>query len=326
VTGASRGLGRAIVEAFAAASCWFTLDAVVLVSRSECCPDPMFGTTNSSNNNSNNDSNTGAAFTDAAAAAAPSMAPPAVAVATSVHKVRADLSDLSRLDAAIDEILKPLQQQQQSSEGSELIFINNAGSLGHIGPAVVRDATAVSSLPSPPPLSLEGMQTAVDLNVTSSLWLSTRVAQFAANRHAQRQKPLFAPTTTTATTTIVNISSLVAVQPFPTLALYSAGKAARDSYHQALAKEHDNNNGSGRGGPIIKFLNYAPGPLETEMTTEIRNCEQLDDALKPHYSKELVDPSDSAKALVRLLYRGTFESGQHVDYYDLLDDDETTPC
>ena len=103
---------------------------------------------------------------------------------------------------------------------------------------------------------------------------------------------------------------MVAVQPFPTLALYSAGKAARDAYHVALAKEET----------WARVLNYAPGPLETDMTEEIRQASELSEDLKPHYAKKLVDPADSARALAKLVLVGDaspFESGSHVDYYDI---------
>jgi sepiapterin reductase len=68
----------------------------------------------------------------------------------------------------------------------------------------------------------------------------------------------------------------------------------------------------------IQILNYAPGPLETDMATEIWQAPLLDASLKPHYDKQLVDPDDSAARLVQLLLQGNFTSGQHIDYYDLL--------
>jgi hypothetical protein len=65
-------------------------------------------------------------------------------------------------------------------------------------------------------------------------------------------------------------------------------------------------------------LNYAPGPLETEMTSILRQCDALDATLKPHFQKQLVDPMDSAAVLSRLLRDDTFVNGAHVDYYDCL--------
>lgn len=49
--------------------------------------------------------------------------------------------------------------------------------------------------------------------------------------------------------TVVNISSLCALQPFKGWTLYCAGKAARDMMFQVLAEEE----------PSVRVLNYAPG-------------------------------------------------------------------
>lgn len=49
--------------------------------------------------------------------------------------------------------------------------------------------------------------------------------------------------------TVVNISSLCALQPFKGWGLYCAGKAARDMMFQVLATEE----------PSVRVLSYAPG-------------------------------------------------------------------
>ncbi|KAH0515893.1 Sepiapterin reductase [Microtus ochrogaster] len=49
--------------------------------------------------------------------------------------------------------------------------------------------------------------------------------------------------------TVVNISSLCALQPYKGWALYCAGKAARDMLYQVLAAEE----------PVVRVLSYAPG-------------------------------------------------------------------
>lgn len=49
--------------------------------------------------------------------------------------------------------------------------------------------------------------------------------------------------------TVVNISSLCAVQPFKGWTLYCAGKAAREMMFQVLAAEE----------PSVRVLSYAPG-------------------------------------------------------------------
>lgn len=53
--------------------------------------------------------------------------------------------------------------------------------------------------------------------------------------------------------TVVNISSLCALKPFPSWVLYCTGKAARDMMFRVLAEEE----------PDVRVLNYAPGECPT---------------------------------------------------------------
>lgn len=77
------------------------------------------------------------------------------------------------------------------------------------------------------------------LNLTSMLCLTSSVLKaFPASPGLNR--------------TVVNISSLCALQPFKGWALYCAGKAARDMLFQVLALEE----------PNVRVLNYAPGRWE----------------------------------------------------------------
>jgi sepiapterin reductase len=191
------------------------------------------------------------------------------------------LSALDTLDESIGQILRAIEDSE--SEFDEIILINNAGSLGHVG----------SCIDSP---SLHELSKNIDLNITSSLWMSVRFARFAKEKDFR--------------VVLVNISSLVAVEPFPTLGIYSAGKAARDAYHVAMAKEN--------AGGCIKCLNYAPGPLETDMSNEIRAAPGLDGKLRPNYERKLIDPQESARVLVQLLRENEFENGAHIDYYDVV--------
>jgi len=223
------------------------------------------------------------------------------------HVVVADLGDLETLDESIDRILQQPKTTFLDGGGGvcdsnidfdECVLINNAGSLGHIGCATTAP-------------SLNDMRHTVDLNVTAALWLSVRVARWASERHQSLLKSC----------TIVNVSSLVAVQPFPTLAIYSAGKAARDAYHNSMAQDENKNDTERTTTSCakIRILNYAPGPLEaTEMTQKLREADDLHSSLKPNYQKTLVNVNDSAMALMRLLCSGEFDNGQHVDYYDLV--------
>jgi sepiapterin reductase len=190
-----------------------------------------------------------------------------------------DLSQMDDLSDRIESILVELS----SESVSELYFINNGGSLGPIGPCRKTN--------------LQEMRTNFDLNITSACWLSARFVQWAKE------------TMQCPKTVVVNISSLVAIQAFPSLGMYSAGKAARDMFHAALSQEEEN----------VLVLNYAPGPLETDMTEQIRQAPLLDTSLRPHYQKQLVDSDDSAAKLVDVLFHQKFKSGQHLDYYDVIE-------
>ncbi|KAL3919238.1 MAG: hypothetical protein SGILL_003854 [Bacillariaceae sp.] len=197
-----------------------------------------------------------------------------------------DLSDLETLEAKWDETIASI-----IFDSDQVVFINNAGILGHLGPC--------STTPS-----LKDMQQTVDLNVTSSLWLSSRLIQQAKMANI-------------ASLTIVNISSLVAISnDFVTMGIYSACKGASDKYHTIMAKEEETNEPSSTL-PVIKILNYAPGPLETKMTEQLRNAAQLDKTLQENFNKPLIQARDSAKKLMRLLQENTWENGAHIDYYDL---------
>ena len=98
------------------------------------------------------------------------------------------------------------------------------------------------------------------------------------------------------------------------MGIYSAGKAAREMYHSLLAKDEGNPD-------ALKVLNYAPGPLETTMTEDIKQSSGLHETeLQSSFRQTtMLDPQESAQKLIRLLEKDDFESGSHVDYFDLPD-------
>lgn len=58
---------------------------------------------------------------------------------------------------------------------------------------------------------------------------------------------------------MINLTSLLAVQAFPSFSQYSVGKAAREAYFRSLALENKD----------VKVLSYSPGPVDTDMRGEI---------------------------------------------------------
>merc|ERR1740124_1197424 len=210
-----------------------------------------------------------------------------------------DLSDLDTLEERMTTILGEIGGSvsggtEDDGDGGgcydRAILINNAGSLGHVGPS-----TDLSSLAD--------LRAAVDLNVTGSVWLSSNfVKRFGDKDSCTR-------------CSVVNISSLCAVEPFETMGTYCAGKAARDMFHAVLAKEleleleggdscggadntADNTAGSSNS---VKILNYAPGVVDTPMTETLSQSDDLDDGLSSFYrgiaregEGRMLTPSDTA--------------------------------
>lgn len=145
-----------------------------------------------------------------------------------------DLGDLDQLDTNIEALLKELQAY------SKIIFVQNAGTIGHLGRC--RDSP-----------DLKEMQVNVNLNITSTLWLSSRITKYARSS----SKDLV----------LVNISSLVATAEFPTFGIYSTGKAARDKYHSIIAREESACNETDES--TVRTLNYAPVSLLTDTCSSV---------------------------------------------------------
>ena len=176
VTGASRGLGRAIAVAFNQQPASY-IKTILLARSMDGLEETRKLILSGKQDNTQND--------------------------VTLHTV--DMGDLESLNQCIDNVFEDTTSTgNQSVFLDRMVFINNAGSLGKLGPCM--EST-----------SLEEMKMAVDLNVTSAMWTSVRFAQAANQWHGSL----------IGETTIVNISSLAAIQPLPTMGIYSAGKAVR---------------------------------------------------------------------------------------------------
>mmetsp|Transcript_8189 Transcript_8189/g.20130 ORF Transcript_8189/g.20130 Transcript_8189/m.20130 type:complete len:338 (+) Transcript_8189:20-1033(+) len=243
-----------------------------------------------------------------------------VAVTTSCHAV--DFSDLDALPEKLQRILEPLSEDEAYES---CWLINNAGSLGPLGLASSVDGGSDA---------MKELRNAVDVNVTSSIWLSSQFARTFLSTAS-------APSSSTAhdekspLVRIVNISSLCAIKPFPTMSIYCAGKAGRDMFHSVLAKEHstrstqndkesttENDESCRKQIEMLKVLNYAPGACDTRMTDELSECSNLDAEVHQYVTSskqenKLIRPRDTAQKLVKILCLDEFQSGAHVDYWDV---------
>ncbi|KAF7721526.1 hypothetical protein EC973_004524 [Apophysomyces ossiformis] len=210
------------------------------------------------------------------------------------------ISDIS-FDSAVatrDTVLKKLEAVvttiNQQSPLTKAILINNAGSTGDLSKQV-QDYDA------------DEIQSYVDVNITSFITLTSGfIRLFRPKEIDPTNPPSFPPDLV-----IVNISSLLAVQAFPNWGLYAAGKSARDMLLRVAAGE----------GKSVRTLSYAPGPLDNEMQKTVRET-LADETQKKLYSEmaekgNLVSMEDSAGKLADLLRNDAFESGAHIDYYDI---------
>lgn len=114
---------------------------------------------------------------------------------------------------------------------------------------------------------------------------------------------------------IVNISSLLAVSPFVNWGLYASIKAARDQLLKVVALEHKDDS-------RVKVLSYAPGPLDGDMQADVRatigDKEQQKSYTSMYQDNKLVKPQVTADEMLRLLNEWSFESGAHIDIFDLM--------
>lgn len=198
------------------------------------------------------------------------------------------LMDLQDTQALEERVQSLIQEWCELKPYSSVMLFNNAGSLGTLD-------RLVKPLLSYKPSTLKTLMDTVNSNLTSTIYLTTH---------------LLNGLTDDTKVTVVNVSSLAALKAFDCWSMYSTCKAARDMFHASLALEN----------PQWRVLNYAPGPLDTEMQAEIRD-KMPDVPLKQQFvqmftDKKLVSLKDSVGKLMQLLQDNTFKSGTHIDFYD----------
>ncbi|KAM9330311.1 sepiapterin reductase [Gastrophryne carolinensis] len=198
-----------------------------------------------------------------------------------VRWVAADLGTSDGVRATVEAAQKLPGQEA----ADRILIINNAGSLGDIGKSFLEftDPSEVDRYFS--------------FNVSSPLCLtSSLLKSFPTSPRTQRL--------------VVNISSLAARKPFDSWTLYCAGKAARDMIFRVLAEEEKD----------IRVLNYAPGPLDTDMQEQVRTQTKNQDLrhqfIDMKTSGRLIECRVSAQKMLDILQADAFKSGDHVDYYD----------
>ncbi|XP_051907835.1 sepiapterin reductase a [Hippocampus zosterae] len=173
-----------------------------------------------------------------------------------------------------------------SPDMEHVILVNNAASLGDVS-RFGKSFTSMAEVTS-----------YLSFNVSSALCLTAGVLQAFPEQSGLRR-------------CVINVSSLCALKPFASWVLYCSGKAARDMMFKVLAEEE----------PDLRVLNYAPGPLDTEMHIVART-ETRDSSLRKVLSDmfaegKLVKCEASCATMMKLLLEDKYKSGDHIDFYDI---------
>nr|AAC60296.1 sepiapterin reductase [Takifugu rubripes] len=183
-----------------------------------------------------------------------------------VRCVAVDLSAAGGVNEAVE-----VARQEAGTDPDHVLLINNAGSLG--------DISKFSSFSD-----LNEVNSYLSLNVRSALALNAGMLRVFPSRPGLRWS-------------VVNISSLFAVQALPNWALYCTAKADRKMMFSVLADEE----------PNVKVLSYSPGPMDTEMQKDIQRLT----GIKHH----LIPCKEPAAKLMKLLLVNEFASGSHLDFF-----------
>ncbi|XP_073829620.1 sepiapterin reductase-like [Musca autumnalis] len=111
---------------------------------------------------------------------------------------------------------------------------------------------------------------------------------------------------------VINITSLCGVEPFASMSYYCSGKAAREMFFKVLAVEEQNTD--------TLVLNYAPGPIDTDMTVLIQketiNTELHDLFKNQRETKTMLTADQTTAKFIHILEEVDFKSGAHIDYFD----------
>lgn len=214
-----------------------------------------------------------------------------------VQVIVADLASVQGMVKVEEELAKFVEEKlQKSTKIGHYLLLHNAGSTGNVKQRVAGVSSADSA----------AREAYYRLNLLSVMELTGLFLRLTSKKEKDEQ----------ANRTIVNVSSLAAVQAFAGLVDYCTGKAAREAYFRSVLQEIEEEEAEAdkwKKSSSFRLLNYAPGPLETAMFSELQ-----DDSLVSEAFQKVVPlkPTQSAEKLVRLLAADQFVNGAHVDYYD----------
>jgi len=167
------------------------------------------------------------------------------------------------------------------------LLVHNAGSVGNISLRLIQMDSA------------QELRDYFEFNLLSMILLTSEFFKVFRDEAKERS--------------VVQISSLAGVLPFKSLSVYGIGKAGRDMVMKSIAAED----------PSISTLSYAPGPVDTEMFSEVLTksgdtdvVQQFEDTKA---SGAVLTPIQTIAKLVRILGERKYTKGEHVDYYEISD-------
>jgi len=175
---------------------------------------------------------------------------------------------------------------QDPADYQQAVVVHNAGSLGDVSESAVEMR------------NVEKLDKYFTLNLYSVTILT---AEFLKVFDIDRTK---------SEIVFINITSLCAVKPFPSMGYYCIGKAAREMYFSVLAEENKD----------LTVFSYSPGPVYTDMTDEIIANVESDEIKKTFTNmrdeSKLLTTQQTVKRLVEILRDRSFTNGGRRDYYD----------
>ncbi|CEF66269.1 Sepiapterin reductase [Strongyloides ratti] len=115
-------------------------------------------------------------------------------------------------------------------------------------------------------------------------------------------------------TTIVSITSLLAIKPFKCFSQYSVGHAAREAFFRSLAIEM----------PQLRILSYSPGPVKTRLRDYVSK-NAYDEDIRYAFSHDdnhesggrVISTEETIGKLLEYLRKDKYVSGCRVDIFDI---------
>ncbi|SOD18186.1 SDR family NAD(P)-dependent oxidoreductase [Pedobacter xixiisoli] len=155
-----------------------------------------------------------------------------------VTQIELDLTETDKIELELLRVFKLLDM----TKVAKITLINNAGTLGKIGPLEKLDATTIAQT--------------IQLNAAVPFILSSAFISYFQDWESDK--------------TIINITSGAALKPYFGWSIYCSSKAAINMLTQTIALEQADRKNA------VKALAIAPGVVDTAMQAEIRRSNKSD--------------------------------------------------